>query len=206
MMARRTATVADRFPPPSCNSTTAPGRAAASTRCTSWSGGNARMPVSRVHIPQHGAVPKLLGRRQYGRGNGPAWWPEAHRAEAQRLQDAPALGDLIPDAGHRQPVKGLGVTPGVAAHCHPRGQLPADQLGVVLDLAANSEEGGWRPSLDEDGQDLLGGLRPGAVVEGERNRQRPWVPTGRVKGDRHHSPRKLPSIQDPLGRTGPKRP
>jgi hypothetical protein len=73
-------------------------------------------------------------------------------------------------------------------------------------LAANGEEGGWRPSLDEDRQDLLGGLRPGAVVEGERNRQRPWVPTGRVEGDRDHAAGQLPAVQDGPGRTRWKRP
>jgi hypothetical protein len=184
------------FPPPSCNSTTAPGRAAASTRCTSWSAVPPGMPVGRVHTPQHGAVPKLLGRRQYGRGDGPAWWPEAHRAEVQRLQGAPASGDLIPDAGHRQPVKGRGVAPGVAAQCYPGGQLPADQLGVALDLAANGEGGGWRPSLDEDGQDQLGGLWPGAVVEVSATASGPgfpragWKATGTTRPDSSRGPRR----------------
>jgi hypothetical protein len=75
----------------------------------------------------------------------------------------------------------------VAADRHPGHQLAANKLGVALDLAANHEERGRCLPLGEDGQDLLGGVRPGAVVEGERHRQRPWVPTGRTEGDRHHT-------------------
>ena len=55
-------------------------------------------------------------------------------------------------------------------------------------MAADDKEGGRCLSLDEDGQDLGGDVRPGAVVEGQRHRQL------------------LPSVQDGLGRTGCKRP
>jgi hypothetical protein len=94
----------------------------------------------------------------------------------------------------------------VAADRHPGRQFPVDQVGIALDLAAKCEERGRRLSLDEDGQDLCGGARPGAVVEGERHRQRPACAGRGMEGDRHHPAGQLPSVQDGLGRTGWKRP
>jgi hypothetical protein len=54
-------------------------------------------------------------------------------------------------------------------------------------LAANHEEGGRGLSLGEDGQDLLGAMRPGAIVEGERHRQRPCGAGRGVEGNRHRA-------------------
>jgi hypothetical protein len=124
----------------------------------------------------------------------------------QRPQGAPAPGDLVADASRREPVEALQMPIGVAADRHPGRQLLADQLGVALDLAANHEKGGRRLPLDQDGQDLGGAVGPGAVVEGQRHRQRPSASSGGVKGDRHQAARVLPSIQDGAGRTGGKRP
>jgi hypothetical protein len=72
-------------------------------------------------------------------------------------------------------------------------------------LAADDKEGGRRLSLDEKGQDLGGGVRPGAVVKGQRYRQRPGLATGRVEGDRDHAAGQFPSVQDGLSRAGWKR-
>jgi hypothetical protein len=94
----------------------------------------------------------------------------------------------------------------VAADRHPGGQLAADQFGIALDLAADDEEGGRRLSLGEDGQDLGGGVRPGAVVEGERHRQRPACAGRGAEGDRHDAAGQFPSLQDGPSRTGWKRP
>jgi hypothetical protein len=94
----------------------------------------------------------------------------------------------------------------VAADRHPGRQLLADQLGITLDLAADDKEGGRRLSLDQNGQDLGGGVRPGAVVEGERHRQRPACAGRGAEGDRHHPAGQPPSLQDGLGRAGGQRP
>src|SRR5215208_8002678 len=112
MMAGRAATVADRFPPPSCNSTIArPDRGRHPP--DELVGGDPGMPVGRVDNPQHGPLPEPLGRCQDGRGGGAAWWPEPHRPDPQRPQGAPTVGDFVANAGRRQPVEGLGVAPGV---------------------------------------------------------------------------------------------
>jgi hypothetical protein len=97
------------------------------------------------------------------------------------------LGDLVANAGHRELVEGLRVAVGVAADRHPGRHLAPDQVGVAQDLAANHEEGGRGLSLGEEGQDLLGAMRPGAIVEGERHRQRPCGVGRGVEGNRHYA-------------------
>ena len=98
------------------------------------------------------------------------------------------MHDLGPQARRRQPIERLKVAVGVATDRHPSGQLLADQFGVALDLAAYQEEGGRRLPLGEDGQDLGGGVRPGAVIEGERHRKWPSCAGRGVEGDRDDSP------------------
>src|SRR5215207_5648420 len=113
MMAGRAATVADRSPPPSCSNTIAPGRGQHPP--DELVGGDAGLPVGRVDAPQHGPVPEPLGGCQDGRGGGTAGGPEPHRVDPQRLQGAPAPGELVADASRREPIKGLGMPVGVAA-------------------------------------------------------------------------------------------